>query len=285
MNLERCCRSVLRVFGGLGAGRWSEKVTRLTNIGFGWLLLFLTFSGLLLSPTDGHARRNEVSNWPLEDFDIYPPYCRARILREPKELEMYWTARLGVKNFIHMHHYCHGLRALTLAYSSFNDRQRRTVMANAVVGNLEYIIRHTEPNFVLRGEALMNLARGHVLLQEYDVARKRFEEALRFDPNLVDAWVAMSDMYYQVGKKGDALTILEQARETVGENKKIDLRIAEMRAAGVKSSTADGVRLKNLRPPPAAPAPEAQPTPGSAAAPDPSGDPAPAEAPAPAAVE
>jgi len=239
----------------------------------------------MLLPTEGHARRNEVSNWPLEDFDIYPPYCRARILREPKELEVYWTARLGAKNFIHMHHYCHGLRALTLAYSSFNDKQRRTTMANAVVGNLEYIIRHTEPNFVLRGEALMNLARGHVLLQEYDIARKRFEEALRFDPKLVDAWVAMSDMYYQIGKRADALTILEQASEMVGENKKIDLRIAEMSAAGVKSSSADGVRLKNLRPSVAAPAPEAQPASESAAAADPSAERVPAEASPPAPAE
>ncbi len=255
-------------------------MTRLTNIGFGWLLLFLTFSGVLLSPTDGHARRNEVSNWPLEDFDIYPPYCRARILREPKELEMYWSAKLGVKNFIHMHHYCHGLRALTLAYSSFNDKQRRTVLANAVVGNLQYIVRHTEPNFVLRGEALMNLARGHVLLQEYDVARKRFEEALRFDPKLVDAWVAISDMYYQLGRKSDALTILEQASEMIGENKKIDLRIADMRAAGVKSSATEGVRIKNVTQPPVVPTAEPQSASKSSVASDPSDDQTPAPAPA-----
>lgn len=186
---------------------------------------------LALAPASVEARSNETTNWSDEDYMLYPPFCRARLLREPKELEVFWSQRLGPKNFMHMHHFCFGLKALNLAYGSFQDKQRRANLAYSVVGNFNYILEHTERTFFMRPEALVNLARGHVLLQEYNVARKKFEEALKLNPKSVDAWVAFSDMYYEAGKREDALRILEMALEQAGEHKKITLRIDEMKGA------------------------------------------------------
>ncbi len=208
---------------------------------------------LFVLATDVAARSNETTNWSEQDFALYPPFCRARIEREPKELVDYWTQRLGPKNYLHIHHFCFGLKALNLAYGNLKNKQKREFMANAVVGNFNYIVEHTERTFYLRPDAYVNLGRGHLLRQEYDVARQKFHEALKLNPKLVDAWVAMSDMYHQLGKKSDALAILEQASEICGENKKIDLRIAEMRSAGIKPSTADLVPVQKPAPEPAAP--------------------------------
>lgn len=211
-----------------------------------WMLPLFVFSA------DVAARRNETTNWTDQDFALYPPFCRARIEREPKELVDYWTQRLGPKNYLHIHHFCFGLKALNLAYANLNNKQQREFMANAVVGNFNYIIEHTERTFFLRPEAYVNLGRGHLLRQEHDVAQQKFYEALKLNPKLVDAWVAMSDMYYQAGKKSDALSILEQASEICGENKKIDLRIAEMRSAGIKPSAGTIVPVQKpaAEPPP-----------------------------------
>jgi cytochrome c-type biogenesis protein CcmH/NrfG len=63
-----------------------------------------------------------------------------------------------------------------------------------------------------------------------------FEAALKFNPDMVDAWVALSDLYFQTGKKEDALRTLEEAIERVGEHKKISLRIEELKKAGVKTN-------------------------------------------------
>ena len=109
-------------------------------------------------------------------------------------------------------------------------------MASMVIANFNYILEHTERNFYMRPEALVNLARGYQLKKEYDFARRNYDEAIRLNPKMVEAWVALSDMFYEIGKKSDALYVLETAREKVGENKKIDLRIADMRAAGIKAS-------------------------------------------------
>lgn len=203
---------------------------------------------LFVLATDAAARSNETTNWSEQDFALYPPFCRARIEREPKELVDYWTQRLGPKNYLHIHHFCFGLKALNLAYGNLNNKQKREFMANAVVGNFNYIVEHTERTFYLRPDAYVNLGRGHLLRQEYDIARQKFYEALKLNPRLVDAWVAMSDMYHQLGKKSDALAILEQASEICGENKKIDLRIAEMRSAGIKPSATDALPVQKPAP-------------------------------------
>lgn len=250
-----------------------------------WMLPLFVFAA------DVSARRNETTNWTEQDFALYPPFCRARIEREPKELVDYWTQRLGPKNYLHIHHFCFGLKALNLAYANLNNKQQREFMANAVVGNFNYIVDSTERTFYLRPDAYVNLGRGHQLRGEYDIARQKFYEALKLNPKLVDAWVAMSDMYYQAGKKSDALSVLLQASEYCGENKKIDLRIAEMRAAGIKPAAVEVVSVPKPKPaeaPPAAEgaaAPEAAPTSESAPAAEPGAATAPAAEPAPAAAE
>lgn len=193
-----------------------------------WALMLSTASG------SAFARSNETTSFTERDFALYPQFCRARIAREPQALVDYWTQQLGPKNFIHIHHFCFGLKAMNLAYASLGDKGRREFMANAVVGNFNYILEHTERTFFMRPEALLNLGRGYQLRQQYDIARRKYEEALKYNPKLADAWVAMSDMFYQLGQKREAMYILEKASEQVGENKKIDLRLDEMRTAGIK---------------------------------------------------
>ena len=189
---------------------------------------------LAVAPAPVEARSNEVTNWSDEDFALYPTYCRARILREPPELEAYWEKQFGPKNFLHMHHFCFGLKALNLAYANLQDAGRRTSLAQAVIGNFNYIIEHTERDFYMRPEALTNLGRGYVRTRQYEQARKSFQAALKLNPKSVDAWVALSDMYHQKGQYGDAMKVLEKALAEAGDSKKITLRIADMKAKGQK---------------------------------------------------
>lgn len=182
-----------------------------------------------------------IYDFTEEEYLMYPQFCRARLAREPKALVDYWQKKLGPKNFLHMHHYCFGLKSLNLAYANLGKKQRRLFLTKAVVDNFNYIIEHTESTFFMRADALLNLARGYQLREEYDIAQQKYRQAIKLNPKLTDAWVALSDMYFQLGQKSDALYVLEQASKVVGESKKIDLRISEMRAAGVKSSAAANI--------------------------------------------
>lgn len=182
------------------------------------------------------ARPNLSLKFTEDDFALYPQFCRARIAREPQSLVDYWNSKLGPKNFLHMHHYCFGLKALNLGFANFGNKQSRGFMANEAINNFEYVLAATEKTFYMRPDVFLNMGRGYQLKQEYDLAKNNYEAALKFNPMFVDAWVYLSDMYYQLGKKSEALSVLEKARSKIGENKKIDLRIADIRKSGVKSA-------------------------------------------------
>lgn len=194
--------------------------------------------GVLMSmlPLAVSARANSPFAWSDNDFALYPPYCSAKLNDRAKDLEQIWKKRLGPENFLHIHHFCFGLKALTMAYASFNDVPTRRSLANDAINNFNYILAHTQRDFFMRGDAMVNLGRGYMLQQEYGDARDMFEAALKFNPDMVDAWVALSDLYFQTGKKEDALRTLEEAIERVGEHKKISLRIEELKKAGVKTN-------------------------------------------------
>lgn len=236
-----------------------------------WMLPLFVFVA------DVSARSNETTTWTDQDFAMYPQFCRARIEREPKELVDYWTQRLGAKNYLHIHHFCFGLKALNLAYGSLKNRQRREFMANAVVGNFNYVIDNTEKTLYLRPEAFVYLGKGYFLRQEYDLAQQKYFEALKLNPKMVDAWVAISDMYYEVGKRPEALSVLEQASQICGENKKIDLRIADMRNSGIKASATEFVPIRVPTVAPSAPAAESSADTEQIPTSTPAQDPAPAE--------
>lgn len=193
--------------------------------------------GVLMSmlPLTASARADSPYSWSDNDFALYPPYCNAKLNDRAKDQELFWKQRLGPENFLHIHHFCFGLKALTMAYASFNDVPTRNSLANGVITNFNYILKHTQRDFFMRGDAMLNLGRGYLLLKEYSDARDMFEAALKFNPDMVDAWVALSDLYFQTGKKEDALRTLEEAVERVGEHKKISLRIEELKKAGVKT--------------------------------------------------
>lgn len=201
-----------------------------------FVMTFATLSTLLFMPVRVEARADDSSptSWSDEDYGLYPAFCRARLLHEPKELEAYWIRQIGPKNYLHMHHFCFGLKALTLAYANFNNASRRESMAGAVIDNFGYIVEHTERGFYMRSEALVNLGRGYILKKEYEMAKRKFEAALKLNPKSVDAWVALSDMYYQNGQRSDALDVLEKAREEAGDHKKILLRIDTIKTDGRK---------------------------------------------------
>lgn len=187
----------------------------------------------LFAPDVAQARNDSATSWSEEDFALYPAYCRAK-LGEAKALEVLWSKQLGSKNYLHIHHFCFGLKALNLAYASYSDAPRRRSLAGVVITNFHYILRHTEPTFFMRPEALVNLGRGHMLLQEYTEAREAFEAAIKINPLEVNAWVALSDLYFQIGRRADAMRVLEDAQKAAGEHKKITLRIEDLKKAGQK---------------------------------------------------
>ncbi|AOF81431.1 TPR repeat family protein [Methyloversatilis sp. RAC08] len=184
----------------------------------------LVFGSLI--PSVSWSQRSDV--FSDEDFALYPGYCRAKLTDEPKSEVERWKRHLGNDNYIHMHHYCFGLRAMTLAYSNYTEKQLRKGFALDVVRNMNYILSHTKKDFFMRPDALINLGRGHQLLNENENARRAFSNALKLNPDSVDAWIALSDLLYDTGQRKEAMKVLEDARTQIGDHRKITLRMEQM---------------------------------------------------------
>lgn len=179
-------------------------------------------------PFAGPARADETVEWSEQDYALYPPFCRAKLTNGPPAEIDRWSKQMGRDNFMHIHHYCFGLKAMSLAYASYSDKKARSYYARSVVTNMKYILSNTKPDFYLRADTLINLGRGYQLWNDGDKARAAFEQALKLKPDAVDAWVALSDLFYDHGQREQALKVLEDARTHAGDHRKIMLRIEQM---------------------------------------------------------
>ncbi|MDP2380625.1 MAG: hypothetical protein Q8M35_09120, partial [Pseudohongiella sp.] len=81
-----------------------------------------------------------------------PPYCAARFSQGSDAFKT-WQATMG-RDFIHIHHYCVGLKFLNHARGTFTSKKDETL--GAAVREFDYVLTHAAPDFYMRPEILMN---------------------------------------------------------------------------------------------------------------------------------
>lgn len=202
------------------------KIVRLVHVP-------LTLLALVVTPMPGLADRGDDSAFDFseEDLRTLPPYCVAKVGRQKtdKAAQSYWSKHFGAPNWLHLHHYCFGLKAMQLAYRNFSDKNTRAYFSKVAQGNINYVLKNAEPNFFMRPELFLQRGRAKVLGRDFDGAQEDYQTALSLDRKYIDAWAAMSDLLVQMGEPDKAIKILEEAvRETDGENKKLTLRLDEL---------------------------------------------------------
>lgn len=183
------------------------------------------------APSGARDTLSDAFNISEEDLAMLPPYCAAKITRATdKALQEYWGKRFGASNWVHMHHYCFGLKAMQLAYRDYANEHMRMFQAGVAIDNFSYMIKFVEPGFFMRPELLMQRGRALTLKREYEDAESDYRLALKINKKYVDAWAALSDLYAQVGKNDEAIKVLTQAIEETGEeHKKFTSRLHDLR--------------------------------------------------------
>lgn len=193
--------------------------------------VFVSIGALTLTPAAlAEKWTSEMVKFTEADFMVLPPLCRAKMdPTKNREMQAQWSRKYG-ETWGHMHHYCFGSKALNLAYRDFTKAERRNYFSAQAAREFDYVLDKAAPDFELRPEILIQRGRAHMLSRSYDDAKQSFEEALKLNPKSVDAWVALSDMYSQMGRYVDAIKVLEQAIETTGsEHRKITVRLDDLK--------------------------------------------------------
>ncbi len=176
------------------------------------------------------AETSERFTWRAEDFSLYPDYCRARLDRRAEALRDAWIVKLGRPYFVHMHHYCFGLKSVSLARASFASKSMRSMHAKNALSEFNYVLSHTDEGFPLLADLHFNQAVAYSILGDIPSAERSFSVSTQLNPTIVHAWVSWSDVYFSLGDKKKALAVLERVPDSLRTDKRIRLRLEDLRA-------------------------------------------------------
>jgi len=161
-----------------------------------------------------------------------PAYCRGTqqirsISHDPVPIETYMK-RYG-QAYYHLHHYCWALNSENKANTILDKQQRNSKLFYAL-GDIDYVIDRSQPNFLLLPEIYAGKARILFKLDRAPEAVGALYKAVQLKPDYWPASVRLSDYYKKQGDIKNARTILEKALEKTPKSKALMKRIAELDA-------------------------------------------------------
>lgn len=129
-------------------------------------------------------------------------------------------------DWVHMHHYCQGLRFYQRAQRTRNDdAQFRHNLANSIDG-YDYVLRQTKKTFRMRPEVLVMRGRTLELMSQDKEAAMQYFEALELDANFSMAYGALGNLLARQGQKSEALKILGEGLRRKPNNRYLQARYA-----------------------------------------------------------
>ena len=166
-----------------------------------------------------------------EELAMMPPYCTALIgkhigLPQPQDSPLRNTIPDGCGS---LHHYCFGLQSLIRVDRSRGVEQKYWL--SQAIGHFKERSSGWEGSTCpLRPEAYTNL--GKALLRQNKAlagqAVANFNKALDLRPDYVPAYLALSDAYLSLGKKGEALNAAAQGLKYLPDSKGLLRRFKEL---------------------------------------------------------
>jgi tetratricopeptide (TPR) repeat protein len=165
---------------------------------------------------------------------LLPPYCKyVGFIRDsvqggndPSQIER-WKSTIGEGMFSHMHHYCFGLIHRNAAKSA-RTKLERVQELQASLPEFDYVIKNSQPDFVLlpeiltmKGESLIGLGRANLAMIE-------LQRAITLKPDYWPPYVAISDYYKDAGEPAKAREWLEKGLSFSPNTKALQNRLAEI---------------------------------------------------------
>lgn len=134
-----------------------------------------------------------------------PTFCRARMGSVSPAQKSAAERSLGVNNFVHIHHYCLAANFFQNRLSSARTPQDRAHMFNEIVGNYEYVLKHSERTFWLRPQVHLELGRVYERMQQRAAAMGQYSQAIGFNPDFQSAYLPLLATQRSLGDSKGAL--------------------------------------------------------------------------------
>ena len=139
----------------------------------------------------------------------------------------HWVGLMG-KSFWAMHHHCFGIYKMRTAALPGTPALARKHNLEGAVGEFNYVIENTPPNFIMlpevfrmRGDAQLKLSRLADANESYAVAR-------RLKPDYAPAYINWADELIRTGLKKSALALLESGLRVAQDSKELRASYAKL---------------------------------------------------------
>lgn len=160
------------------------------------------------------------------DVAQLPPHCLAKLKFDPRYTEAAFAPRFG-EYWIHLHHYCHGLKWVNRARTSA-DRRARMGNLGMAKGEYQYAARAAGAGFWMRPQIYVELGQVHVGLGELSEAVRLFTEVIGFSPTYVAAYLGLIEAHRKAGSTQAALEAATAGLRQVPESQPLQKAYLEL---------------------------------------------------------
>lgn len=162
------------------------------------------------------------------ELSLLPSFCQVKLNPNSSlaDIKLY-SGKIG-PDWLHIHHYCSALKFINRYKSSFANKTDQAFYFQSAMGEFEYMFGHSSPTFWMRPE--MHVQKGKLLAaaKRNVEAVNEFEQALQDNPNYVEAYAALSDLYKNTGQQLKSITAVEQALQLAPNNKSIQRKYTQL---------------------------------------------------------
>lgn len=178
------------------------------------LIAFMVPAYALMPNEMTEAERRALPRWCefTQSFDRTP--------RNPGHYDDH-VARYGV-GWTHVHHYCWALASLIRYFNFETSAQMKRTLADSALRDLDYVLRNSPEDFVLRFEILARKARVLMALQSLSEAHALSEEIRAKWPDRSDSHGLVAEVLVQMNRHQDARNLLTAAESVVKDKERLD---------------------------------------------------------------
>lgn len=153
-----------------------------------------------------------------------PPYCAARF-NQGSDAFRIWQTTMG-RDFIHIHHYCVGLKLLNQVRGTFTTKQNETL--GAAVREFDYVLTHAALDFYMRPEILMNRGIALSMMKRDGEAVSNLLQAIELNPQQSRAYMTLADLYDKMKNRGKALETVSEGLRHNPDTRSLQRRYTEL---------------------------------------------------------
>lgn len=161
------------------------------------------------------------------ELALLPEYCDS-VQRTPNYTGPrgdHWRRLIGVE-FMHMHHYCLGLRDQNYAKLTAIPAAQKNFLWNRSLNEFAYVERNSRPDRFYMPELYYSSGIANLALRRYDDASAAFEAARKLKPDYVPAYTAWADKLIELKLYARAKALLQEGLQHLPDDPQLTARLA-----------------------------------------------------------